>query len=297
MNKEQKKQRKRKKREERKKKQNQKISYPDFEFNTSMPEYMPDKNDRKAWSRLSKMRDAKAIIKRAFELYPKEKILREFRKYGFGCVQTKKEMYNLNDVFTAAAQSLYSDPPFYIPIVSVSSHGMRIEHVTPKKRNGKAGSIYCNIYEEDIVVDGITYRFGFSTHAMERLYERMSPCLGITRLTVFSFLLRFIGLGEPTSSGDVHRVPLLLGDKIFGYCPCMIEDDNLVAKTFLLPGMQFAPELDIYAEVEIKDAMDLVEKCPQILEDDRYFDYTNSYRELVNACKKTISKYDETEET
>lgn len=235
---------------------------------------IPDRNDRVGWQRLNAIRDFKQIFDKAKQLFPNEKVLDDFAYGEIGYGQNDKYR-TLSFILTAAVQELCPDAPYYIPYMNISSteegYSANMTTLEFKKIFMSSGPAWVVNIPKTVTINGKQYEMCFTTHALERLYERAMIHKEPTptdRTIRNSFFLQMLG-GYRAEVSQKHtlieminenkKITCLVGiNKPFGYCAYQIEENYAKAITFLLPGMDGTPERNILTErVEIVDIASL----------------------------------------
>jgi hypothetical protein len=160
--------------------------------------------------------------------------------------------------------------PFTSVVLSPEEDYIRVRVRSLRQAKGPGGTVYYSRHEPKLDVGGQMLTVGFSAHAIEQTYARLSltePSLRAMRDDVFAFFdecLDFELCQMPGGQlaftffedcdvgtwrhGVAHQV---LGDSLVpgrhyrlrvGYCPAVIEGRFLKAKTMLLPGFAATPE-------------------------------------------------------
>lgn len=145
------------------------------------------------------------------------------------------------------------------------------------KKASSGGNIYFSAETPFLESDGEKRPLGFTTHALERICERIAPQWRTRYVQLMDFV-RFVVQVPPFETSFLHRkqpaivlfavcgnlhskihdiyVNKILGSHNFdvkgndpeyrlGYCPIEYDDSFAVAKTFLLAGYKGTPEYDL----------------------------------------------------
>ncbi len=134
------------------------------------------------------------------------------------------------------------------------------------KKRSPNGTIYFSKHRPTIRIDGQEVIVGFSRHAIERICERIVPrwrtyagladafaffeqCLKFEAVNLYRGHLAFTFFGQyPKGEAIVDQIMDQNCEDLknlylrIGYCPAVIEDGFVRAKTLLLPGFDGTPE-------------------------------------------------------
>ena len=211
---------------------------------------VPERNDREGWQHFNAL-ELSAILKKAMSMFAGDKLLIRFLSRVDDV--SKFDFEEISMMLTKAAQAIECNPPFYIPYV----RAIRVSHGTDIGRSAfrmekihtpyGATWTWCGFDKQPkcIYVGQRLYLYTMSTHAVERLYERVLKVLGN--------LLEVVGIMhylEPKNAVMVNGewlIPLVINwkgvmESLIGYVPFMYEKHMVMAKSFLLPTMEGTPE-------------------------------------------------------
>ncbi len=220
----------------------------------------PERNDREGWARFNAL-DLKCVVKAAIQMYGKDSTLWRFIRDPHSA--TKHDIGTLEAMFTKAAQKICCSPPYFIPmfVLQKSPTGMRMHQ--PKFIMDKASTPFGLAWYNDnfegafnlVFINKKPKLFSFSTHAIERLIERMFKpmCLSATRI---AFVMNTMQPEKVTHCSEGTVIPLSIsnGDEryLIGYCPFDEHNHMAIARTFLLPTMKGTPERDKLVELGLE---------------------------------------------
>lgn len=227
------------------------------------PDLIPDREDAAGWERINIFRYPIAVVRKAKELYPDDKILRQWLNQKVGINQKDKHMYLLN-LFVRASFELCGSTPYFFPLMTWDKDGPAYRFFSLKRLWRETYKVACN--PKYITIDGEEYELSFSSHFIERLWER-TAFIGhlFYRGLIFSNLMLNFKV-EATAKKDL--ISLLNTSQVmssvfgsqypFGYSPFIIENGRVRLITFLLPGYHGTPEFDLgHVEVEAVNIFEL----------------------------------------
>jgi hypothetical protein len=209
---------------------------------------IPDRNDQLGWSRFNKL-EPSLIIRKAFKTHPTDKTLKMFLSEPTRL--SKADTLYIADMLTEAVQAIQCNSPWYVPLVRLvretggfSLYTFAFELKKKSTPNGAAWYVVkFNSSQDIIAVKERYYQLTFSTHAIERINERF-----ISKNNPMAAVVLFNNI-EPLSpiySGTDRLIPLTSATdptrRICGYCPFIIHDNMVIAKSFLIPTMDGTPE-------------------------------------------------------
>lgn len=204
---------------------------------------LPDRNDREGWMDYNTI-TKDTIIQSAQKLYPRDKILNKFLRGNLH----RKDLPYIETLLGHAAQKM-ANPPYFTPIIVLESkQNIPYLRIIPHKlkkhstEHGTAWTIPKNDKSVDIVFHKNRYfQIAYSTHAMDRLYERIDLAIDKKLKDTYAIiLLNKITYGKQISG----LIPLHIKNTQlpFGYCPYTINENLIIATSFLLPCMNGTPE-------------------------------------------------------
>jgi len=211
---------------------------------------MPERNDREGWQHFNAL-ELSAILRKALSLFAGDKLLIRFLSKVDEV--NKHDFEEISMMLTKAAQAIECNPPFYIPYVrairtlrgaDIGRTAFRMEKIhTPYGAAWTWEDI--DKQPQYIYVGKRLYLFTMSTHAVERLYERVLKILG-SPLEVVG-IMRFLSPKDAIQVNEEWLVPLVITYKgmletLVGYVPFVFEEHMIMAKSFLLPTMEGTPE-------------------------------------------------------
>lgn len=173
----------------------------------------------------------------------------------------------------------------YLPLNNVDFFFKKTEIIvqfrTLKKIKNSQGISYYSRLEPTVEVDGNRYKIAFTKHAIDRICERLSP-KGLTYSSlgdIYAYLeacvyfetcklrngrlaITFWDWCGSNIFWNYQYVEKVLGKKNLiptkgypyfrlGYCPIVIEDGFLIAKTLLFPGYTQTPEYEYLLNSEL----------------------------------------------
>jgi hypothetical protein len=138
------------------------------------------------------------------------------------------------------------------------------------------GTIYYESRSPTVTINGEVKRFAFTTHALERICNRIGPnwkhdysdafdvcqfCHGVKTMETTTLypdqaaLLFFDSIGHKYNDAFDLYVRAILGEEELseelsteyrlGYCPVVVHGEFVIAKTLLLPGLKATPEFSL----------------------------------------------------
>lgn len=160
-----------------------------------------------------------------------------------------------------------------------------------EKVNG--GTIYYSRYKPTLEVDSQNYIIGWTRHAIERVCERLTvswysyaglgdafaffdQCLYYEKCKLHDNQLAFTFYDFPTFPGMIKHeiIKHILGSNIsglgchgrVGYCPAVIEEGFIKAKTLLVPGYKTTPEYNLIrnSNLSYQEKQGLIRKTEQL---------------------------------
>lgn len=193
---------------------------------------VPARNDRDGWQFHNDLNE-KAVVQKAMTMFSSSALLKRFFVGRF----KPRESGMVSFMLSRAAQAIHSDAPRKVPYWIVIGHPFDAGYF----------SALCNFaLLKTSTPEGAAWNFPaqkldnmpvfFSTHALDRMHERLQMSRSIPEQSIWPLFL-------PCKQSPYPRMFSLMFSKWpIGYCPYVVEDDKVIASTFLLPGMKGTPE-------------------------------------------------------
>ena len=193
---------------------------------------LPERNDRNGWMTHNELSE-KAVLKKAFSMYPNEPLLKRMFVGQFN----DRDTLRISLLLSRAAQSIYCDSPKEIPYWIISGHPTSpnyfsgLTSVKLKKIATPDGSAWG--HPATLLENGMQVMF--SSHALERMKQRLE----MSNIPEQPFWCMFLACKTSPYPGMFSIVG---GEWTIGYCPYSVFNSHAIASTFLLPGMKGTPE-------------------------------------------------------
>lgn len=232
---------------------------------------VPDRNDREGWARFNAL-DLKCVVKEALQMFKRDRTLWRFIESPNSI--TKYDVVTIEGMLTKAAQSICCSPPYFIPLFILRKNSAGISMHQPKflmrKESTPFGLAWFNDNwdgtQTQATIGGETRLFAWSTHAIDRVMERVVKPMCITP-SKLAYMMHGIRPEKVKLTSEGHVIPLSVGDKehrfLLGYVPYDEHNNMAVARTFLLPTMKGTPERD---ELTKKNVEFQIDTMPQLIQ-------------------------------
>lgn len=222
--------------------------------------HKPDNDDREGWDAHNKI-NKNSIISKAKQLYHDNPILRRFLTGQITHTDTDLHL-KIGKLLTSSAQKIYNNPPYFIPFVTIHPYKKgrcvvaELMHLRLTKHRTSLGNLWTIPNIKFSIAGRQVY---FTSHAMERLYERMVPDDGFSSYVIITILHAMQVKDLPRSNLIMLYCTRFDEDNPIGYCPVDIVDNKAVLTSFLLPCMKGTPEFKkLGEEFEISSYKDLL---------------------------------------
>ena len=261
-------------------------------------EYIPPRDDQVNWDRINQFRAPINVLNQARKIFGKHPILEAL--YENKVKETDKESrLELGYIFTAAAQVLCSEPPFFIPYFKFFDLSPTMNFFWA--RNIARKDLWRIVHmDKKVTLNNKTYPVYLSEHFLRRFWERttITDNLILRSHMYYMFYNDFeFQDGGNNMLGVVNtheRMKSLLGlHQPYGYSPMVkVEDDYIIAKTFLLPGYKNTPENEWFSVKVKADTIADIHKYKEQFSQNGVTSFLNEINNEVDLDRKFLEPID-----